>query len=457
MGGGQFKQAVAQLIEIEGQPIKAMQGRKAKEEMRMKLFQEFKTKFSGLDKALNEMTTFRKFRELKVDLGDGTNLVNVTVDKDKAETGQYQLEVSQLAAKTSLISNGFEDPNETIFGAGFIRVETENGESTQIPVSEKDSSLRGIASALNRNANSPLRGAVIKDAAQPDAPWKLVLSAAKEGASQQIQTPDFNFEGAAEISIADQHDAQNATLSLNGFPIETETNDITDFLPGVNFHLKQASPDHPFTMTITEDYQKVSGKIKGLVEQVNQVLQFIVKQNTIDEKTDTSTTFAGDTSLQSMEYQLRNAIHDGYPGGEPDDKNAPLVHLTELGVEFEKNGLLTFKEEKFNKTLESNFDSIAQAMSGPNGLATRMRSIVDGYTRIGNGTLSVKEQGIRERIKQIDSQIDDKTRLVEQKKQSIVDQFSKLESSLGNLQRQQQQLSASLGGGGGSISQLLGG
>ena len=72
--------------------------------------------------------------------------------------------------------------------------------------------------------------------------------------------------------------------------------------------------------------------------------------------------------------------------------------------------------------------------------------------------LSIREQGIRARIKTIDDQIEEKTRMVDQKRQQIVDQFSRLESSLGNLQRQQQQLSASLGGGGGSsISQLLGG
>ncbi len=457
IGGGQFKQAVQQLIEIENQPIKAMQGRKTKEETRMKLFQEFKSKFSGLDKALSEMSSFRKFRELKVDLGDGANLVSVTLDKEKAEVGKYQLEISQLAGKTSLISNGFEDPNEATFGPGFIRLETESGETTQVSVSDKESSLRGIASALNRDLNSPLRASVIKDSSQPEAPWKLVLSAKKEGSGNQIQNPDFNLEGGTEISIEDQHDAQNATVSLDGFPIETESNDINEFLQGVNLHLKQASPDHPFVMSITEDYQKVSGKVKNIVDQLNQVLQFIVKQNTIDEKSDTTTTFAGDTSLQSMEYQLRNAIQEGFLGGEPGQANVPIIHLTDLGVEFEKTGLLTFKEDKFNKVLENSFDAIAMGISGPNGFAFRLRSILDGYTRLGNGMLSIKEQGIRERIKQIDNQIEDKTRLVEQKKQQIVDQFSKLESSLGNLQRQQQQLSASLGGGGGSVSQLLGG
>jgi flagellar hook-associated protein 2 len=449
---------VQQLIEIENQPIKAMQGRKAKEEARMKLFQEFKGKFSGLDKALSEMTTFRKLRELKVDLGDGANQMSVSVDKEKADIGQYQFEINQLAARNSLISNGFENPTENVFGPGSIRIETDNGEVTDITVGDQDSSLKGIAGAINREPKSPIRAAVIQDAGQPGTPWKLVLTAKKEGNRNQLQTPEFNFDNGPNINIANQHEAQNASISLDGFPVETDSNDVTDFLPGVNLHLKQASPDHPFAVTITEDYQKVSGKVKALVEQVNQILQFIGKQNTVDEKTDTSTTFAGDTGLQSLEFSLRNAIQQGFPGGDPKDSETQIVQMSQIGIEFERNGTVSFREDKFNKALEKNFTAIGEAISGPLGFANQLRNLLDGYTRVGSGMLSIREQGIRARIKTIDDQIEEKTRMVDQKRQQIVDQFSRLESSLGNLQRQQQQLSASLGGGGGSsISQLLGG
>jgi flagellar hook-associated protein 2 len=175
VGGGQFKQAVKQIIEAESHPLKTLEARKAKEETRMKLFQEFKTKFSGLDKALNEMSSFRKFRELKADLGDGVNLASVTLDKDKAEPGQYSLEIIELAARTSVISNGFENPDEPVLGPGFVTVNSESGDSLEIYVDEKNSSLRGLASAINRTPQSPVRASVIKDGSQPDSPWKMVI------------------------------------------------------------------------------------------------------------------------------------------------------------------------------------------------------------------------------------------------------------------------------------------
>jgi flagellar hook-associated protein 2 len=447
IGGGQFKQAVQQLIEAESQPIKTLEKRKVKEDARLKLFQEFKSKFTGLDKAINEAASFKKFRELKVDLGDGASLMNVTLDKEKADTGEYTLEIDELAGKTSVISNGFETPDSTLLGLGFVTFELEDGSSKEIYIDDHSSSLAGIASILNHERSSPVRAAVIRDEADLNVPWKLLLTGKKEGASNQINYPEFHFMDAAVEFVVDQdHEAKNAALMIDGFEIESETNDVVDFLPGVNIHLRQAKPDAAFTMKITEDYPKMAGKVKLLVDQINQVLQFIIQQNTVDAHSDTSTTFAGDSGLQLLEYQLRNVVHSEYIVEDEENSNQLGIFLSRIGIEF-------------SKTLEKDFNLISQAICGKDGFARKLKLIFDGYNHAQNGMLTAKEHSIHERIKNIDNQIDEKNKLLERKKQDIVAQFSRLESTLSQMQRQQQYLSASLPGAGGSnpISQLLGG
>jgi flagellar hook-associated protein 2 len=460
IGGGQFKLAVKQIIEAEGQPIKALEVRKGREDSKLKLFQEFKSKFAGIDKALGDLSSFNKFRELKVDLGEGSNLVSVTLDKEKAQPGSYQIEVDQLAARTSVISNGFESADEPVMGIGFVNLQLGNGETSEIFVDDDDSSLKGIAALINKQADSPIRASVIQDAGDKEAPWKLIMTAKKEGAENAVTFPEFYFlDGSSDFYIDDTHDARNAQVQMDGFAVELPSNDMPDFLPGVNLHLKAAKPDQPFNLMITQDYQKIAGKVKGLVDEINKVLEFITKQNQIDEKTDTRTTFAGDTSLQSIEYRMRNLMHEGYPVGDEEKGNFRVIFLNQLGVEFEKTGQLAFKEEKFQKNLEKDFEGISEAISGGAGFAQQMHHALDDFLRTGSGVLATREAGMRTRIKDIDKQIAYKQAALDRRTQSLTDQFSRLEASLSAMQRQGQALSAAMpsGGGGNLVSQLLGG
>lgn len=458
VGGGQFKQAIKQIMDAESQPVKALERRKGIEEARMKLFQEFKGKFTTLDKALSEISGFDKLREFKVDMGDGSSFASITIDKEKAQPGSYQLEIHELARKTSAISNGFENPDEAFLGIGFITMKLNNGETAEVFVDENNSSLRAVANLINSNSEAHIRAAVIRDDGEERNPWKLILTSKKDGTQNSVDFPEFYFmDGNKDFYIDHQRDAKNALIKMDGFEVEKSTNDISDFLPGVNLHLKQARPDTPFTITITEDIQKIGGKVKTLIDQLNGVLSFIYKQNAVDEKSETENTFAGDTSLQAIEYRLRNLLHEGYPTINPELGDPPLFFLNQAGIEFDRNGTITFKEDKFNKTLETHYDAMVEAISGRYGFASQLKEVLTGYTRMGEGMLAIREKGLKDKIKNIDRQIEDKNKRLEQRQRSLTEQFARLEASLGSLQRQQQYVSATLpGGGGGIVGQLLG-
>ncbi len=460
VGGGQFKQAIQQIVEAERVPVKQLEARKKLEETKLKTFQDFKSKFSNFDKTLAEFSNFKKFRELKVDLGDSAPYVDVTIDKEKAEAGSYQLEVSQLAKRASVMSNTFANPDEPSLGIGFVVVKTPEGDSREVFVDSKDASLRGIASLINKSENLGIHASVVNDQADPEKPWRLIVSSKKDGLSQSMELPELYFmDGEEDLWFAERNDADNALLRVDGFEIEAPSNELKDFMTGVNLKLKQARPDQPITVNISEDYQKVAGKVKGLVDQINSILEFITKQNAVDEKSDTRATFTGDSSLQSVEYRLRNLLHEGFPTFPSDAEDVRWVFTHQLGFEFEKTGQITFKEDKFTKALQNDFQGVTEAITGENGLAMQLREVVAGYTRSPDGMLVTRETNLRNRIKRIDDDIAQKERRIEQRQQRLTEQYSRLQGSLANLQKQQQYLSATMGGGGGGnlVSQLLGG
>jgi flagellar hook-associated protein 2 len=461
VGGGQFKLALQQIMELERQPVKILEKKKTNEDAKLKLFQEFKNKFSGLDRSLEELSNFKNFRELKAELGDGASMMSVTIDKDKASTGSYTMKINQLAQRSSILSNKFTKPVKNSLGVGFVVMQLRNGDKKEIFVDGEHSSLEGIADLINRTEDAPVRASVIQDMSDLEKPYRLIISAKEDGWDDAIDFPDFYFvDGDEDFYIDEVHEGDNALIDVDGFPIEAHSNQVSEFLKGVNVKFNQANPDKPFTLTIREDFEKITGRVKGLIDQVNSILDFINKQNQIDEKSDTRSTFAGDSSLQLIEYRLRNIFHEGFPAGDPDTEKFKYVLLNELGIQFDKTGKVGLNDQKFQKVLESDFDLVAEAFTGNFGFARQLREVIQGYTRTGDGALGIREAGLRSRIKNIDMQIEAKMGRIEQKEKMLSDKFARLQGTLSSLQRQGAALSASMpsgGAGGNLVSQLLGG
>ncbi|HTL13231.1 MAG TPA: flagellar filament capping protein FliD, partial [Bdellovibrionota bacterium] len=175
--------------------------------------------------------------------------------------------------------------------------------------------------------------------------------------------------------------------------------------------------------------------------------------------TNTKEMLTGDTGLQSVEYRIRNLMHEAFPVFDDEGNEYRLVHMNELGVEFDRDGKMKFDPKKFEATLGRDFDGVSAAITGEWGFARQIGQLFENYTRPGDGALAMREQGMQRRIKDMDQNIDAMEKRLEEKAKSLTERFARLQGALQSMQSQQAQLSATLGGGGGGnpIMQLLGG
>lgn len=460
-GGGIFKKAVASMIEAEKQPLNKLSNRKSLLQRRLRLFQDFKAKFSQATSSLQNIKDFKSFRELKAGLGDGEKLASVTIDQERAQPGRYTIEIAEMAQRTSIISNNFEDPDERLLGMGYVVADTPEGEY-EIFIGEDDGSLNGVARAINRDPNSPLQASVIKDVYYEDAPYRLIVSSKSDGRNGSAGPAEFYFiDGEEDIWADEEADSENSLLYVDGFEIEAAGNDVEDFIEGVTLHIKKAAEYEPFVLTIEEDTQKIYGKVKETLDKVNEVLTFIQSQNKVDQDSDTREMFTGDSALQNIEFRIRNLFHNNFPvrdlgpNGNPEDVD--LVDLHELGISIGRDGLIQINENKFNSILDNNFALVQQVVSGEQGLAVQLETVFQGYTNPLTGNLAMREKGMQNNIRRVDEQILDKQLQIDRKTQALVRRFSRLQASLADLQRQQQGFAATMGGRAQSIDQLLGG
>lgn len=426
INSGLPKDIVQQIVEAEKIPIQQMENRKGKFEDKKSLVGQLMTLVENMRGEVLKNKGARSLRELAVNTGGSKNIA-VTADKNIAEPGKYQLEVTQLAQKSSAITNGVEDKDKTYVGVGYIRAVLPNGEEKEIYVDEQHATLTGIAKLINADQELGMRANVVNDGKDDDEPWRLIVSMSETGDSKKVEFPYlYLVDGEVDIHFEQERPAQDAKVKLDGFEIELPANKTTDLIPGVTIDLKKAKPGEELSIEITEDVQKVGGKISSLIDNINNVLKFIKEQNTLSEKSDTSRTLGGDLTLTQIEGRIRSAIFASVP------TDAGPMRIGDLGVTFQRDGLLKFDQGKFEAELSKNYKAVSQVLTGTytpesgkiNGFVDILDDTAKALLTPPNGILATRKSGIQSQINQIDRQIANRQRIIAQKEEVLKDRKS---------------------------------
>ncbi|KHD89743.1 MAG: flagellar hook associated protein [Bdellovibrio sp. ArHS] len=441
MASGLPPNIVDQLMEAERIPVKQMEVQKTKQEDKLKLVTDLETKVSDITKNLGELTSTSGFIDKKFVSGD-PNVIEGQVDPNSAIPGDYSIEVVQLAQKPAAISNGFPDKNETQIGVGYIKFDTPEGVK-EVYINGANSTLEGVVKQINA-ANVGLKAQVLEDRKDAENPFKLLISGLSTGKDNQVAFPKiYLLDGDQDMYFDQSRPAQNAKVKVDGFEIELPDNKSTDLIPGVTLDFKSAAPGREIRMSVKENLEVISGKIKSFVEAYNGALDFIQKQSKLqagDGKNPKLGPLGGDGMLRSIENSLRRVILNPTMGVE-----TPIRRVGELGIEFNRNGTLNFNQDKFNKVLNANPQGVAAFFRG-DGFSTGFVSTVK--REIGNlmngqfGTIANRKKGLQDRINQVNGRIETKERQLERKEESLRRKFADLESKMSDMQAQQARFAA---------------
>ncbi len=441
MASGLPPNIVDQIMDAERIPVKTMEGQKTKEEDKQKLVGELETKVGDISKNIGELVGTRGFTNTKLQSGDPA-IVDGVVDPEKAVTGEWTLEVLQLAEKPGAVSNGFPDRNETQIGVGYLRFDTPEGRK-DVYINANNSTLEGVANAIN-NAGIGMRATVIDDRSDKENPHRLLVTGLATGSDQEVKFPTiYMLDGDQDIYFDKSKEAKNAKIKMDGFEIELPDNKTSDIIPGVTLDLKQVAPGRPIRINVKEDMEVISGKIKSFVDSFNGALSFIQGQHKLQKGPDGKERLGplgGDGLVRSIESNLRRLIVNPQLGV---DSN--IRRVAELGIEFNRNGTLNFNQEKFNKALAADPKSVSNFLRGDGfsvGFVPAVRREISNLMNSTSGPMANRKRGIQQKIDTINNRIENKERQLTRREETLRRQFSDLESKMSKLQAQ----GASVGG-----------
>lgn len=433
---------VDQLVDAERIPIKNIEAKKSNTEARLSLVSDLETKIGKIRDSIGTLASTKGFNDIKVMSGD-PNIVQGAVDPANSQPGSWNIEVVELAQKASAVTNGFPDKDRTEIGVGYFRFETPEG-AKEIYINGSNNTLEGAAAAIN-GAGLGVRAAVINDRNDPDYPYRLMISGSSVGGDNQIQYPTLYFlDGDQDLYFDDKREAKNGVIKVDGFEFAINDNTVTDVIPGVTLDIKQAAPGRQVNISVKEDQEVVSGKVDEFVKAINDVLQFIQAQNNLDSKTDTTKTLGGDSLLRGIENRLRRLVQDPQMG-----IDGPIQRLSQIGIQFNRSGTLSFDQEKFNAVLSRNPASVQQFFAGDGfavGFIPSLKNTLSTITNSNFGPLALRKRSLQDNIQRMDQNIANKEKLLERKEASLRRQFANLEETVSRLKAQGGQL-AQMGAG----------
>jgi flagellar hook-associated protein 2 len=431
------KDIVKQIIASEQVPVQNMEKQKTKIQDKKGLVDQLAKLVEDVRGNLAVNGNARSLREYKVDTNN--DIVGVTVDKNKAVPGNYQFEVEQLAQKSSAMSTGFEDKDNSYVGVGFIQYKLPNGETKDIYIDSENASLSSIAKMINKNSSLGVTANVINDGTGSDTPWRLILSLNQTGDDSKAEFPYFYFvDGDQDFELEFQREAHDAKVKLDGFEIEAPENKLKELIPGISIDLKKAKPGEEFSIKVSEDVEAVAVKVTDTVSKLNAILKFIKEQNTMDDKTDTSRTLGGDIMLQTLQGRINSAVFK-------DVKTDTGFHrVGEIGLSFNREGMLDFDAKKFQSLIGQDYNLVSQILTGAfledgiksQGFFDNINDTANTVLRVPDGLIQSRKKTLQGRIEESDRRIAQKQKQIEEKEKALKDKFARLEGTISKIKSQ---------------------
>lgn len=322
-----------------------------------------------------------------------------------AEAGSYNIEVSQLAQSQSLATGAFTNVDDVI-GTGTLTVQfgtttapaydftqDTTAQEKTITIDSTNNTVASFKDHINNN-DYGFSAAIVNDGSG----YRLVLSA-QSGADNSISLTvsddgdgmDGDNAGLSQLTmnntsqfLTENVNGQDANFSINGIPITSETNTVSNALNGVTFELEGETTSAK-TLTITPDTSQVKEQVSTLVESYNEFITYTSELTAFSAASGEGSLLLGDSTTRTIVNQIRSTMFSQVAG-----VDSGLQALSNIGIlSSQSDGSLTFDETAFDAALSGQGDQF-QGLFATSGSTTDANiQFVSGTSFTTEGTYNI--------------------------------------------------------------------
>lgn len=350
-----------------------------------------------------------------------------------AAPGIYAIEVTQLAKVEQLSSKPVVGGLTQAIGTGTLTLTTA-GKSFSVTIDSTKSTLAGIRDAINAAPdNSGIQATLI----QADDGVRLVLSGmatgtvngivvAQSGGDGGLATLEYN--SGLTTNYTELSKAQDSIVKVAGASHQSASNTVDGVLDGVTLTLLDQKPGTTINLTISQDTDTATARIKGFVTAYNALEAKLAGLRSYDATTQSGGPMLGDSLLSGLESQLRRTI-----GAPVSGVSGPYQSLSSIGITTQADGTLKVDDTKLQKALTSNFSGVAAIAGSSNGVLTQLSKQVT-QALASNSAIDVRSTSLVRQQKDLTTRQAAIDARMDALKTQYIKQFTALDTLLSQLQ-----------------------
>ena len=425
---------IDQMMEIERIPITRYENKRGEYTSMQSLWRELNTRLSALSNSLNGLKLQSDFDKMKVTSADEA-VVTATANANVVQ-GNYKVKVIQLAKAEIAMSEKVDPEDAEELLQGEIRISI-NGKVVVLEETEEPRTLLDVAKAINKTEDIGVVATVVDG--------RLVLEA--KNTNEEIKF----FEGEEENAFLKQigllkeegegyktnilQERQGSIIELNGITIARDKNVIDDAVEGLKLTLKKET-NEAVNLSVAADVDSIIAKVKAFVDEYKKVQAYFDTHTSFtkgaDGESNNTGKLFGDSTISNLKSRLRSMV-TGVVEGLPEDS---IKMLSQVGIQIDRSGNMTLDESKLREVLTEKPDQVKELFTKPEtGLTARLQEFIKGYTT-SQGIIDGKINYLADRIKDANKSIERLEARLEMRKESLIRQYTALDSALASLYSQ---------------------
>ncbi|HEY9111232.1 MAG TPA: flagellar filament capping protein FliD [Rhodanobacteraceae bacterium] len=410
-----------QLQQGENQKLTPITNQKTSYQAKISAFGSLKSALASLQDAMHVLSDPSAFQAVKSTVS-GTALTAAATND--TPPGDYQIHVTQRAQASSVATLGVTD-STTDLGGGTVDFTFADGTTKSVSIDAAASSLEDIRDAINAQ-NGGVRASLVNDGSAQ--PYRLVLQAADTGSAAAVSSVQFTggLGSSLQLDTTTQQSGQDAMLTINGIAVQSANNVVEGAIQGVTLNITGSGDA---TLQVTRDGDAIKGDVHKFVDAYNGLVQILGGLAGYDASTQTAGILLGDSTVRSVQSQLRSALSGAV------DNGGTFTVLSDVGVTLQLDGTLKVDDDKLGNAVTNNLGALTQFFAGgtqADGMADQIDTMVGDMTSssglIGNATDSLNQS-----IKQLDDQYDRTQQQIDATMAMYRQQFSQLDSMIAKM------------------------